>query len=347
MDDFSALTEMMQAERLRQLALVALEEWGFEDASLDLVKIRENAVYKADRLNGDCYIVRVHRAGYHSDVELMSEFQWMQALNKSGIPTPEVIPAKDGSLFKWARIDSVPEHRQVDVLELIVGEPLGTIEEGIDGDVASLAETFEYVGATAARLHNQSESWTLPTGFARGAFDLDGLTGDNPHWGEFRNCGFLTSEQRATVQAASQKLRADLYEFGTAPDRFGLIHADLLPENFLVGSHETKLIDFDDAAFGWHMFDLATPLFFQLGEPHFETILEALIKGYRQHRDLPDEHLAMLPAFLLARGTTYLGWLHTRPESDTAKELGPIVAEGVYELAQSYLQQDSSGEHSQ
>ena len=36
MDEFSHLAETEQAERLRQLALVALEEWGFENADLDL-----------------------------------------------------------------------------------------------------------------------------------------------------------------------------------------------------------------------------------------------------------------------------------------------------------------------
>jgi hypothetical protein len=47
------------------------------------------------------------------------------------------------------------------------------------------------------------------------------------------------------------KIAGELHAYGTGPDRFGLIHADLVPENLLV-------------------------------------------------------------EFLAARGTTYLGWVHTR-----------------------------------
>ena len=341
MDGFYQLTEPEQAECLRQLALLALQEWGFEDAHLDLVKIRENAVYAAERPNGERFVVRVHRANYHSDAELRSEFQWMQALTDVGIRTPEIIPARDGVLFKRARIEQVPEERQVDVLTWVDGAPLGTIEEGIAGDERSLVEAFEYIGATAAKIHNQVEAWSRPEGFTRGAFDLDGLTGKQPHWGEFWKCALLSDEQREVILRGRAKLRAELEEFGATPDRFGLIHADLLPENFLVGPNGTNLIDFDDSAFGWHMFDLSTPLFFHMGEPYFDSIVAAMVRGYRQHRNLPDEHLNKLPTFLFARGTTYLGWIHTRPESATAQELGPAVVEGVFELAQSYLQNDS------
>lgn len=45
-------------------------------------------------------MLRVHRAGYHSDAALASEFAWMRALEESGIWVPRVIRARSGRDFE-------------------------------------------------------------------------------------------------------------------------------------------------------------------------------------------------------------------------------------------------------
>jgi hypothetical protein len=52
---------------------------------------------------------------------------------------------------------------------------------------------------------------------------------------------------------------------------------------------------------------------------------------------LPDEHVARLPAFVVARGLTYLGWMHTRRETETAQALTPFIVERVCELTARWL----------
>ena len=52
---------------------------------------------------------------------------------------------------------------------------------------------------------------------------------------------------------------------------------------------------------------------------------------------MTDETLEWLPLFLAARGTTYLGWVHTRPDSDTARELTPFLIERACAAAEEYL----------
>ena len=106
----------------------------------------------------------------------------------------------------------------------------------------------------------------------------------------------------------------------------------------MVDGGDVRLIDFDDAGFGWHLFELVTSLYFIQDEPYFDQAKDALIAGYKTHRQLTDETLEMLPLFFLARGLTYVGWVHSRRETETARELTPMLLGAACELAEDYLE---------
>ncbi|WAC57731.1 phosphotransferase enzyme family protein [Gordonia sp. SL306] len=336
MPDFDALSIDAQGAALARLAGVAAQSWDLGgQPEITLLKCRENAVFRIDAAD-TTLVMRVHRAGYHSADALESELQWMTELRRSGIATPEVVPNSRGRLFELVACDEVPEPRLVDVLSWVAGEPLGSLEEGIaagDGTRKSFFET----GRLMARLHNHAQSWQRPKDFTRHAWDVEGLLGDRPLWGRFWELDALDAGQRDVVLAAREQAAAELAEFGTGDDRYGLIHADFLPENLLVADGTIALIDFDDAGFGWHLFDIATSLFVVADSPDFDGILGAFTSGYRAERHLPDEHLARLPLFFLLRGLTYLGWLHTRSETETAQQLTPEMVAAVSGLATEYL----------
>ncbi|MGI9288166.1 MAG: phosphotransferase enzyme family protein [Pseudomonadales bacterium] len=337
MSEFYELGPERQAECYRQLAQRALQQWGIENAGLELLKQRENAVFAVTTGVGNKYALRIHRADYHTDAELRSELQWMAALDAYGVHTPAVVPALDGKLFERVSVPEVPESRQVDLLAWIDGKPMGSIEAGMQGELEELLANYRLIGELAAKLHNQTSNWDFPEGFTRHHWDADGLVGDKPFWGRFWENAALTAEQRALIVRARDVVREKLLEFGTGEDRYGLIHADFLPENLMVSDTDVKLIDFDDAGFGWHLFELATSLFVHLGEPHFDAVSEALFEGYRSQRALPDEHLKYLPYLIMARLFTYLGWLHTRETTDTTVEMTPVIVAAATGFAEHLL----------
>ncbi|MGI9286770.1 MAG: phosphotransferase enzyme family protein, partial [Pseudomonadales bacterium] len=301
MANFYDLNEAQQVERLHTLAAVALQDWSIENADIRLLKHRENSVFAVVTPAGERFALRVHRHQYHSDAALRSELQWMAALNDAGVFTPQAIPSRDGSLFEVVQVDAVPEPRQCDLLTWVDGNPLGSIEEGKGESAAELSAKYEIVGELAAQVHNQAASWELPQGFERHAWDVDGLVGENPFWGRFWELPALNGEQRELIQRARQHVAEVLTEFGLGSDRYSLIHADFLPENLMVNGSDIQLIDFDDSGFGWHLFEFATSLFFDLGEDHFDTVFDAMVRGYRKHRELPDAHLELMPVFFMAR----------------------------------------------
>jgi len=208
----------------------------------------------------------------------------------------------------------------------------------VQDNTASGQPQSRWVGAWGAWEHELgSAGWQCPTGFRRHAWDAAGLVGEQPFWGRFWELAALTPGQTKLLVRARAKMAGELAAYGTKPDRYGLIHADLVPENLLVDGNRVQVIDFDDAGFGWHLFELATSLYFITGDSIYPTARESLIRGYRTEREMPDEALEWLPLFLAARGTTYLGWVHTRQDSDTARELTPLLAERACAVVEEYF----------
>ena len=336
--NFYGLPAADQIERISGLANKALIEWGMNDTEVALLKYRENAVFSVnDLVSGKKYAIRIHRAGYHSNAELLSELQFMQALDHAGIHTPDIIPANTGELFVTVLHPDVPEPRQVDLLEWIDGSPIGTIENDGDATMDEVRANHVTAGSLAARIHNFTERWALPDGFTRRHWDASGLCGDNAHFGTFWKLDRLEAEQKELLLCAREKAKDELAEFGKAPDRYGLTHADFLPENFLYDGKTVNIIDFDDCGFGWHIMDLATSLFFLIGEESYNAAYDGLIEGYRRERNLPDAHLKKLPVFFLVRSLSYLSWIQSRQETETAKEIGPGLVKTACVIAEDYL----------
>jgi len=334
---FYARPEAEQIRGLEQLAGEALGHWDLRGAKLATAAYRENMTFRVNAGARGRFALRVHQADYRSDAEIESELAFMSALRERGVRTPEVVPARDGALFVVAESAAVPEPRQCDLFEWIEGRPLRSSGEDAALATEELAAAYAEVGRQAAAIANAAEGWRRPQGFARPVWDPGGIFGATAHLGDWRKAASLTGEQRSLLDRLAERLREDLAAFGQAPDRFGLCHGDFLPENLMVCDEGLRLIDFDDCGEGWYLFDFATGLFDLLGEPPYEACLTAMVAGYREHRALPDAHLARLPAFFLARALSWVGWSATHAHLRKAGEIAPRLLAGLEAFAPAYL----------
>jgi Ser/Thr protein kinase RdoA (MazF antagonist) len=333
--EFFDLDPHVQVQRLIAAGHEVLQDWDIHDAEISPIKYRENAVFRVEHACGRCAL-RMHRTGYHSDAELYSELQWMQALDEAGVSVPIVVPTTSGDMFASLQGEGLPGVIQTDLFEWIDGEQLASVEEGI-ADESSVQGLFGTIGEIAARVHNQASDWMLPGGFMRHAWDAEGLAGDNPFWGRFWELANASKSESLLMLRAKKVIFEELERFPQTRDTYSMIHADLSLENLMVDGDIVRLIDFDDAGFGWHLFEIATSLYFVRSESFYEQALESLIAGYREYRPLSDEHLESLPLFYLARAMTNVGWVHTRQETETAQELTPMLLGMACELAEEYL----------
>lgn len=336
MNGLAQMSPADQLEALRSTARDALCQWDLAGASLDLLKHRENAVFKV-AAGDEHYALRVHRPGYHSNEALRSELQWMESLAEAGVDVPRIVPTAAGEPFALENVSGIAPPIQVDLFEWIEGRQLGSVEAGVTEDSSAVRELYRSLGRLAAALHDQSEKWRPPAPFVRHAWDENGLAGERPFWGRFLELPLLSAGERELLSAARVRVHRELGALPKDATGYSMIHADFSPENVLVDGERLRLIDFDDAGFGWHLFELVTPLFFLMDEPYFEDAKAAVIDGYRQRRRLDEEQLARLPLFFLARAFTYLSWVHTRPETETARELTPMLIEVSCKLAEDHL----------
>ena len=308
---------------LHALARKALTAWELKDARLEPIGVSENASFRVDTPDKR-YVVRIHRRGYHTLAELESEHVWTGALLEAGVDVP--VPARTREGRDYVTLPFEGGERHIGMLEWVDGEILHYV---IRRNPSDLARQFRAVGRIAAAIHNQSSEWTVPDGFRRHRLDLDGLLGDNAFWGQFWRLPQMSKAQREVIASARRAIAEELSRLGHGSRTFSLIHADLHTANLVVGEHGLHVIDFDDAGFGWHHYELAVALHRHYGEDRFGDIQAALVDGYREVRPLADSVVAMLPMFLLVRSLVHLAWRYQRPEhgTDLAEDIEDAVAE--------------------
>jgi Ser/Thr protein kinase RdoA (MazF antagonist) len=317
-EQVEAAGEPLAAE-LAGVARTALATFGLaEDSTITLIHHRENAVFRIDdAMSGRRWALRVHRPGYRTTAQIRSELAWMAALREAGLRTPEPLRARDGADVWTVRRPGLDAH-DVDVLGWIEGTPL-------ERDASN--DAYRLLGRTSALMHRHARSWTRPAGFDRPLLDLEGLVGRRAVWGWYGDLDVLAGEELALANRAAAAVAERLRAFGRGPDRFGLTHGDLMPDNVLLEDGVPHVIDFDDCGFGWHLYDLATLLAVNVGGDDYDRIRNAWIAGYREIERLPASHAYEIEALVMARMLLGLGWLHTRRETEFARSLTPVIVQ--------------------
>ncbi len=310
---------------MRAVAEAALCEWGLDTVAVDLISVSENTVFKVTAQSGETWVLRVHRPGYHTLAELLSEQHWTAALNEAGVSVPLPRLTADGRGYVCVQVPGTEASRYVGLLAWVDGETVhSVIEQG--ADEVTLAFRFEQLGQLAARIHNAAVAWPIPEHFQRHAFDADGLMGERPFWGPFWALPQLSQAERELILKARAAIYRILSDYGKDHGTYSLIHADLHPGNLLIRGDQLHVIDFDDAGFGWHPYELAVALFRYQQHPHVDVIHDALIRGYRSARALDDHTVDLIPMFMLIRAMVSLGWIHERPELDHDEAIPNLVA---------------------
>lgn len=285
----------------------AAKLWPLASEAPELLSHRENAVYCVALETGEKAALRLHRPGYNSADEILSELVWTQALADKGFAVPRPIPSRSGALF-----EQVSDTQVATCLSWAEGGPLGAGGDPLGGSATEKIALYQNVGRLLADLHNLSDAFDPPQNFTRRSWDQDGFLGNNPLWGRFWENPALKPDEGKYLLESRDIARDALTKYRNDCADFGLIHADALRENIFRDGDALTLIDFDDAGYGFRMFDLTTALSQSLLDPDHDQLLDALFDGYAAKRPLRQTDRDHARLFTMLRAFASLGWIVPR-----------------------------------
>jgi Ser/Thr protein kinase RdoA (MazF antagonist) len=320
----------LDTEHLEVFARGAVAEHGMPDAEITLLNVSENATFRADSADGRRLVLRVHRTGYHSREAIESELAWISALRADGIVhTAPVIPTPDGRDIVAVRHPG-GEERQVVAFEWMNGK---------EPPEERLVDDFRELGAITARLHRHAREWQRPAGFTRFRWDFDTSLGAKGHWGRWQDGLGMGPSELEVLGRATEAVQRRLAAFGSGPDRFGLVHADMRLANLLVDGDSVCVIDFDDCGLSWYLYDLGSSLSFIEHLPVVPELIDSWIAGYRTEGTLSADEVAELPTFVMLRRLLLVAWIGSHSAVPEAQALGADFTTVSCDLAEKYLVQ--------
>jgi Ser/Thr protein kinase RdoA (MazF antagonist) len=213
---------------------------------LDPDRLRSAGAYVSEVLVGEGrdgpVVLKVMDPGHRSVAEARAEIDWQRALTRAGIPVARPVPTCDGEDL------------------VVAGDPPRIAVAYRRSPGRHLAppewtpELVEAHGRLLGRMQAHARGWSLPAGRRR-----DG-------WLDHRaleRAPEALPDDAAFLEAAAEledRIRSDV---PTPREHVGLMHADLHAWNVLVDeAGGLTAIDFDDAAIGPYLYDLAMPLYY-------------------------------------------------------------------------------------
>lgn len=273
----------------------ALKQYALTCITIDFIGQSANTIYKITDQADNSYSLRLHQSRsetldscWTEPAALRSEMVWLQALARETdlvLPVPvaniggEFLTVADGitcTLVRWVEGEQKPFIMQL--------------------------EDTGFIGEMIGKLHRQASGWCIPEGFRRPSFDGSSIRQSLKKLKEPAIAGLLDAGDAELLQLAGWRVIQMMDSLERTLGNWGMIHADLIPSNFVFHKQEARPIDFGACGFGYFLSDLGWT--FSYIHPAYR---EYLLQAYAEYYPLPDNYVELLEGFFIAG---QLGTMH-------------------------------------
>jgi len=284
-----------QLRALRSAARIALVDFGYQGARLDLVEFEFNATFRVTTERGERFAMRLNINSTGDAEQVEAEVAWVAALAEGTdvlLPLPQ--PTASGERVALVWFDPLRRDVPIVLYSWLGGRHLN--DRSSDERVAA-------VGEVMAAFHEQAEQWVVPRTLRFRRVDTlimdmeDNLRDLDRPW--------YDKKSRRVVEEARTQLEeicAPVFERGPSM----IIHADLHFGNVKWFDGRLGVFDFDDAGWGTPALDMAIAAYYLRNLAGKE---DALRRGYESVRALPDCGDEEFEALIAARNFTLLNFV--------------------------------------
>lgn len=270
------------------IAMEALNNYSITCKSIDFIGQSANTIYKITDLENNCYSLRLHisksdtlESIWTEQEVIHSEMVWLHSL---ALDTDLTLP----SPFKNIHGEFITDVNSIKC----------TLVKWVEGEQKPFIATLDdagYVGEMIGKLHRQSTDWKAPSLFKRPTFDSSRILQSLEKLKEQSDAGLLKVGDTELLQNAGQRVIKMMNSIEKTSSNWGMIHADLIPSNFVFHGNEARPIDFGACGFGFYLVDLGWT--FSYIHPSFR---DQLLKSYSKYFSLPENYIELLEGFFIA-----------------------------------------------
>lgn len=300
---------------------------GWPDAAFTLRARTHHFVYDV-QAGAQRAMLRLHQMPVEAAVQ-RGEMDWLRFLSEHGLAVPRPLAASHDVGLPPLLYDQTR-----------VAFALFAYVEGDAVDQADLTEQqAQQIGALLAQMHLVAQSYVSSEDAQRPRLDADGLFGEAGLYALDEAALALFQPQYGEImQATAVQIAGLMRELGTGPERFGMIHADLLLKNVIFAPNAqqpARAIDFEYCGPGYFVYDFA-PLLWQLKtDARYLALANAVLEGYARLRPLSGVDLGLIEPFIAARHLASLRWLALNRQHPALKGgAAELIAARVAELAE-------------
>ena len=272
-----------------ELARLAVREYQIGTYAVDA--IGDSGAYTFVLSGNERRLLKLHT---HARGDLEAAMVWLEAVcRETRVVAPRPIRNRQDRLVTYLEEDQ--KRLPATLHTWVEGEHIqGSPKPCEFRPIPFTRECSRSTAKMVARLHEQSKSWEIPSGFVRPTWDLEWM------WSYLHGLEALCEEERVTrqelalIEEAASKVREDLTDVEKSKDSWGLIHSDLNSRNLIVYGNEVRPLDFDLCGFGFFLQDISY-LFLWLSPNNRHHFLDA----YQRRRSLPSDHRELLVSFFI------------------------------------------------
>ena len=286
----------------KQLLPIFVKRYGLEGYEIEPVAAHHggrNLIYTCEKPGEPAKILRISYLEDRTQEDFLAELEYVRFLRENGASVAEVLDSVDGTLLEEVACQGHVFFAAL--FERAKGKML--VENNYQyQEGAPLTEYFYNCGKVLGRIHQLSKEYR-PVHRRESFFD----------WFHMGVIDRLVPDSLPVLKGKMALLLRELEALDRGADNFGMLHFDFNDGNYHIDfdTGQITVYDFDNACFGWYLYDLAELWVHGVGwvqlEPQAEKRREfmdeyfaTVVAGYRSETVLADAALGNLPLLIQA-----------------------------------------------